>query len=184
MGNVREAVHKDLVAVKRMTDEYIGRDFYTLPYLERILKRENEHLYVYADDQDQAVAYLYFLEMDFGAAMEFLHIPSGVLTLSPGAQVGIYKTACTRREWQRKGILTLFLDKMEQSLQEKALQCILLTAIQKPDGTVPVHRAITAVGFLPVATLKQPWVHTHAFCPYCKREHCVCDGLVYMKRRK
>lgn len=181
---IREAVWGDLAAVKRMTDEYIGKDFYTLPDLERILKRENEHLYIYADHQDTAVAYLYFLEMDFGDAMEFLHIPDGMLSISRGMRVGIYKTACTEKEWRRKGILTLFLNRLEQMLGEKALQYILFTALQKPDGTVPVHKAVTAVGFLPDGTLKQPWVHTRAYCPYCKMEYCVCDAVVYIKERK
>ncbi|HBI61028.1 MAG TPA: hypothetical protein DDY31_07430 [Lachnospiraceae bacterium] len=183
-GVIREAERGDLIAVKRMTDEYIGKDFYTLPYLERILKRDNEHLYIYVDGQDTAVAYLYFLEMDFKDAMEFLHIPDGVLSISRGERVGIYKTACTKKEWRRKGILTLFLDRTERMFADKALQYILFTALQRPDGTVPVHKAVTEVGFFPVSTLKQPWVHTHAYCPYCKMEYCVCDGVIYIKERK
>lgn len=183
-GVIREAVSRDLVAVKCMTDEYIGKDFYTLPDLEKILKQENEHLYIYADAGDMAVAYLYFLEMDIDDAMEFLHIPDGMLRLSHNMRVGIYKTACTKKEWQRKGILTLFLNEMERMLEQRALQYILFTALQKPDGTVPVHKAVTAMGFLPVATLKQPWIHTHAYCPYCKMEYCVCDAVVYIKERK
>lgn len=184
MGGIREAVRRDLAAVKHMTDEYIGKDFYTMPVLEGILEHENEHLYIYADDRDTAVAYLYFLEMDFGDATEFLHIPDGMLNLSNKMRVGIYKTACTEKEWQRKGILTLFLNNMERILREKALECILFTALKKPDGTVPVHKAVTSVGFWPVATLKQPWIHTHAYCPYCKMEYCVCDGVIYIKERK
>lgn len=184
MGVIREAVRGDLAAVKCMTDEYIGKDFYTLPDLERILRHENEHLYIYADGQDTAVAYLYFLEMDFGDAMKFLHIPDGMLSLSHGTRVGIYKTACTKKEWRRKGILTLFLHRMKQMLEDKALQYILFTALQKPDGTVPVHKAVTGMGFFPVGTLKQPWIHTHAYCPYCKMEYCVCNAVVYIKERK
>lgn len=183
-GVIREAERGDLIAVKCMTDEYIGKDFYTLPYLERILKRDNEHLYIYVDGQDTAVAYLYFLEMNFKDAMEFLHIPDGVLSISGGERVGIYKTACTKKEWRRKGILTLFLDRTERMFADKALQYILFTALQRPDGTVPVHKAVTEVGFFPVSTLKQPWVHTHAYCPYCKMEYCVCDGVIYIKERK
>ena len=184
MGVIREAVQRDLVAVKNMTDEYIGKDFYTMPDLERMLKHENEHLYIYADAGDMAVAYLYILEMNFGEAIDFLHIPEGMLKFSHNMRVGIYKTACTKKEWQRKGILTLFLNKMEQILEHKTLQCILFTALQKPDGTVPVHKAVTAMDFLPVGMLKQPWIHTHAYCPYCKMEYCVCDAVVYVKERK
>ena len=180
MGVIREAVQSDLVAVKHMTDEYIGKDFYTMPDLERMLKHENEHLYIYADAGDMAVAYLYILEMNFGEAIDFLHIPEGMLKFSHNMRVGIYKTACTKKEWQRKGILTLFLNKMEQILEHKTLQCILFTALQKPDGTVPVHKAVTAMDFLPVGMLKQPWIHTHAYCPYCKMEYCVCDAVVYV----
>ena len=106
MGVIREAVQRDLVAVKNMTDEYIGKDFYTMPDLERILKHENEHLYIYAGAQDMAVAYLYILEMNFGEAMELLHIPDGMLRFSHNMRVGIYKTACTKKEWRGKGILT------------------------------------------------------------------------------
>ena len=181
---IREAVQEDLATVKHMTDECIGKDFYTLSDLEGILKHENEYLYIYADSQDTAVAYLYFLEMDFGGAMELLHIPDGMLNLSHKARVGVYKTACTKKEWRRKGILTLFLNKIEEMQWKEALQCILLTALQKPDGTVPVHKAVTEMGFLPVGTLKQPWVHTHAYCPYCKKEYCICDGIIYKRKEK
>lgn len=184
MGAIREAVQGDLAAVKDMTDECIGKDFYTLPDLERILKHENEHLYIYADSQNTAVAYLYFLEMDFGSAMKLLHIPDGMLNLPLEARVGVYKTACTKKGWQRKGILSLFLNKIEGTQWREAQQCILLAALQKPDKTVPVHKAVTEVGFLPVGTLKQPWIHTHAYCPYCKMEYCACDGILYMKERE
>lgn len=183
MEEIREAVRRDLAAVKHMTDEYIGKDFYTMPDLERILECENEHLYIYPDGKGKAVAYLYFLEMDFGDAIEFLHIPDGMLNLPRRARVGIYKTACTEEEWRRKGVLTLFLNRMEQVLAGNALQYILFTALQKPDKTVPVHKVVTRVGFFPVGTLKQPWVHTHAYCPYCQKEYCVCDAVVYLKER-
>ena len=69
-------------------------------------------------------------------------------------------------------------------MEEKTLQCILFTALQKPDGTVSVHKAVTAMDFLPVGMLKQPWVHTRAYCPYCKMEYCVCDAVVYVKERE
>lgn len=183
MEVIREAVRGDLAAVKQMTDAYIGRDFYTMPDLERILERENEHLYIYPDGQGTAVAYLYFLEMDFGDAIRFLHIPDGMLSIPRGARVGIYKTACTQEEWRKKGILTLFLNRMEQVLAGRALRYIIFTALQKPDKTVPVHKVVTEAGFFPAGTLKQPWVHTHAYCPYCKMEYCVCDAVVYLKER-
>lgn len=184
MGSIREAESRDLSAVKRMTDDYIGKDFYTLSYLEEILKNENRYLFVYADEQDAAVAYLYLLATTFRDATELLHIPGDLLDIAPDTRVGVYKTACTQKEWRGRGILTAFLAGLEKVLRQGRVQWILFTALQMPDGRIPVHKAVSAAGFSPVGTLSQPWIHTDAYCPYCKNRYCTCNAVVYTKEMR
>ncbi len=74
-GMIRTAADRDLAAVKKMTDRYIGKDFYTLPELKEITGDPNRSLLIYADEEDRAAAYLYFFTAAFRDAHDMLHIP-------------------------------------------------------------------------------------------------------------
>ena len=53
---VREAEPQDLTQIKDLFDNYISQDFYTLGELEDMLRREDDLLYVAADeDEDNKV---------------------------------------------------------------------------------------------------------------------------------
>lgn len=183
-GMIRTAADRDLGAVKKMTDCYIGKDFYTLPELKEITGNPNRSLLVYADEEDRAVAYLYFFTAAFRDALDMLHIPPEMLErlhISRDIRVGVYKTACTEEDLRGKGILTAFLHESEEILRKKKVNWILLTALQTPNHNVPVHKAVTDRGFWAVGTLKRPWIHINAYCPYCGKQYCICNGVVYVK---
>lgn len=184
MAAIRRSGRKDLPDIKKMTDQCIGEDYYTLSFLEEVLCREHHYIYVMADEQDKAMAYLYFFSEQFCKAEDILHIPCQSLDLphvSPDTRVGVYKTACTRPEFRRGGILTRFLQELEGVLAQDSVEAILFTALELPDGRIPVDSVVRSVGFSPVRRLEQPWLTIDSYCPYCKKRHCTCNAVIYTK---
>lgn len=187
MATIRQACRKDLTDIKEMTDQFIGQDYYKLAFLEEVLCSEHHYIYIMADEQDKPMAYLYLFSEGFCKAEEILHIPPQSLEflhISPDTKVGVYKTACTRPEHRRGGILTRFLQELEDILIQDGVEAILFTALELPGGIIPVDSVVRSVGFSPIRRLEHPWVTTDSYCPYCKKRYCTCDAMIYTKTLK
>lgn len=184
MGRIREARLDDLIRVKQMTDAYISRDFYSLSYLEDILRDENQYLFVYTDEKDEAVAYLYMFDATLREALGVLHISYDIAQPRErdlDARVGVYKTTCTEKDYRGKGILTSFLAYVEDVFVKKGIGTILLTALQIPNGRIPTYNVLDHAGFQRVGSVEHPWIEVDAYCPYCGHQHCTCNAVVYKK---
>lgn len=184
---IRKAEYKDLNTVKRMTDTYIGRNFYTFSELKEILEDDNKYLYVYVDERDRVVAYLYSFVETPDSALNILHVPCDVHILpdiAPDERVGVYKTACTEEKKRGQGIMTMILNRMQEEMRRRNVSRILFTALQAPDGNVPAHKVGINAGFLPAAAVSHPWIHIDSYCPYCKKRYCCCNAVLYVKEIK
>lgn len=183
-GKIREAGYEDLAAVKKMTDEYIGQDFYSMSFLREICDADNKYLYVYANDRDEAVAYLYIFVSTLEEALRILHITyeeSGLAGAEPESKVGVYKTTCTRKEYRNQGVLAAFLDSLEDIVRQNRVERILAPALKSPTGLVPVQTQVLEAGFHKVGEGMRPWSGIDAYCPYCKSMNCKCQCVLYVK---
>ncbi len=184
MGAIREAAEGDLEKIKSMTDEYIGTDFYSMAYLRDVLKDPDKYLFVYSEENQEPMAYLYIFVSTLREALDILHIPYELFESREKnleMKVGVYKTTCTDEKCRGKGILTSFLEYLEIIFKQRSTQMILFTALQIGDGSIPVHKAVSSVGFTPVGKIERPWINVDAYCPYCGQDHCICDAVVYSK---
>lgn len=184
MDNIREARIEDLPYVKRLTDENISEDFYTIEYLEEVLKDPHQHMYVYLPDQNIPVAYIYIFYTSFGRARSILNLPQDIVYLDELSEqdiVCVYKTTCTDKVYRQKGIHSAFVKYLDETLDKKRAKITLLEAIKKPDDRVPAHQVIYADGFRPIQEIQSPWIHKKSYCPYCEKLYCECNAVLYVK---
>lgn len=167
-----------------MTDEYIGKEFYTISYLKEIYDADDKFIYVCVNDKDEVVAYFYIFTSILQEALRILNIPiqlSGFDSDKLDSKVGVYKTSCTKKDYRNQGLFTSFLHSMEGVFREKRVEQVLLPALRTPSGVVPVKNVVFAAGFHEAGEFMHPWSHIDSYCPYCKNRNCQCDCVLYTK---
>lgn len=186
----RKAEARDLSVIKRMIDDYLGVNYYTLQMLQPLLDGDENLFYVVTDaDRDDAVIFFFYAFLSpLDEALEALHIrekPSVLLGYGPDALVGVYKTSCTEKDYQRHGLCSSFIRDLEPAMRERGARMILATALHPFEQEVPMRHIFQNNGFAAVAEFLRPWVdmaEPNMYCPYCKRSHCICNAVFYMKK--
>jgi hypothetical protein len=184
MGEIRQATAKDLIAIKKMTDEYIGVDFYTMSRLKKIYNTDDNFLYVYTNDEGEAVAYFYVFISTLQEALEVIHAPkeySWFDDMETDSKVGVYKTSCTEKEYRNRGVFTYFFQKMETVFRDNKIGRVFVPALRTPAGVIPVENVVLAAGFKKRTEIMHPWSQIDSYCPYCKSRNCQCDSVIYTK---
>ncbi|MBE6726807.1 MAG: hypothetical protein E7576_16715 [Ruminococcaceae bacterium] len=184
---VRNAEARDLTAVKRLIDEYIAADYYSLDELEALLHGDRHLFYVVTDaDRDGAVvSFFYGFISALEEALPLLHVtekPDALAEYPPDTPVGVYKTASTEKDYQKLGICSSFIRDLEPVLRERGAKLILATALRPLGREVPMRHIFRDNGFEAVAEISRPWVDMLLYCPYCQKNHCICDAVFYMKK--
>ena len=183
----RIAEIRDVPEIKRMIDEYLAVDYYSIEELERCVRREQSLFYVVTDEDrgGAMAAFFYALAAPLDEALRILHVkekPEALLGYRGDTRVGVYKTASTAEGYQRCGICSSFICGLEPVMRKRGAKMILATAMRSPAGVVPMKRIFHDYGFEPIAEIYHPWEDMYMYCPYCGRHHCICDAVFYMKR--
>ena len=106
---VRRAEVRDVPEIKRLIDEYIAVDYYSLEELEESLHGEDNLFYVVTDAErgEALVSYFYAFLAPLSEALKRLHVsekPERLREYGDETLVGVYKTSSTEREYQKQGI--------------------------------------------------------------------------------
>ncbi|MBQ3425004.1 MAG: hypothetical protein IJH38_07395 [Clostridia bacterium] len=184
---VRDARAGDLPEVKRLIDEYIAVDYYSLEELEALLHGDQNLFYVVtdADRSNAIVSYFYAFLSGLDEALEKLHVrqkPEALLEYGPDTPVGVYKTSSTAADYQKHGICSSFISGLEPTFRKRGAKMLLATALKPIGQGVPMEHIFLKHGFTAIAQVSRPWVDMLLYCPYCNRNHCICDAVFYMKR--
>ena len=132
---VRKAEARDLPQIKRLIDDTISRDFYSIEDLEAMLHREDDLLYVAADaDRDgKVVSYFYAFLSTLDKALEILHVPGKPEALQKymgNERVGVYKTSSTDPAYRNRGVFSAFMADLQPVLRSKGAEMIVNTALR------------------------------------------------------
>lgn len=184
---IRNAEPRDLPALKRLTDENLAPEYYSIELLDTYIRGERNLFYVVTDaDRDDAViAYFYAFLSTLDEALKVLHVTEKPEPLSPyggDAPVGVYKTVSIDGDYRRFGICTAFIRDLQPVMRARGAKLILGPAMRSPAGVVPMQGILRDQGFEPIAEIRRPWEDLDLYCPYCGRHHCICDAVFYMKR--
>ncbi len=183
---IRAAEPRDVPQIKRLIDVYIAEDYYSPESLEALLDGENNLFYVVTDaDRGGAViSYFYGFLSPLDEALRILHVPAKPEPLRKydgSTLVGVYKLASTEKAYQKQGICSSFIRDLEPVFRRRGAKMILATALRPLGREVPMRHIFRDNGFEAVAEISRPWVEMTLYCPYCQREHCICDAVFYMK---
>lgn len=184
---VRRAQARDVQAIKRLIDVYIAEDYYSPEELEACLPGERNLFYVVtdADRGGAVVSFFYAFTATLDEALPLLHVrdkPDALMAYPGDTPVGVYKTSCTQRAYQKQGICSSFIRGQEALLRERGARLILATALRPLGREVPMRHIFENHGFSAIAEISRPWVDMYLYCPYCKRHHCICDAVFYAKK--
>lgn len=183
----RSACERDVPEIKRMIDEYIAVDYYSLEELRACLQGERNLFYVVtdADRDDAVVSFFYAFLSTLDEALPLLHVserPEALSSWAGDTLVGVYKTSTTEAEYQKFGICSSFIRDLEPVLRERGAKLILATALRPLGREVPMRHIFENNGFSAIAEVRRPWVDMYVYCPYCEQHHCICDAVFYMKK--
>ena len=184
---VRKAETCDLPAIKRLTDEYLAQDYYSMETLETCIQGDRNLFYVVTDAErnSEVVSYFYAFLAGLDEALEILHVkkkPEPLLKYDGEALMGVYKLSSTEKAYQRHGICSSFVRNLEPVLRERGAKLILATAMRSPEQKVPMKKIFHDTGFSAIAEIHRPWEELTLYCPYCNRTHCICDAVFYVKK--
>ena len=183
----RKTEARDLPAVKRMIDETLALDYYSMEELEDLLHGD-QHLFYVVTDEDRGgtvVAYFYAFLSTLDEALPLLHVsekPEGLSQYSGDTLVGVYKTASTEKEYHKLGICSSFVRELEPVLRERGAKLILATAHRPQGREIPMRHIFHDNGFTAIADIRHPWIEMTMYCLTCKRNHCICDAVFYVKK--
>ena len=183
----RRAEIGDVPQIKRLTDEYLAPEYYSVEALDGYVRAERSLFYVVTDaDQNGAVvAYFYAFLSTLDEALDVLHVqekPEALLKYDGDAPVGVYKTVSIEKDYRHLGICTAFIRDLEPVMRLHGAKLILGPAMRSPAGVVPMEGILHEHGFRPIAEIIRPWEDMDMYCPYCGRYHCICDAVFYIKR--
>ena len=182
---VRQAQKRDLPQIKRLIDDYISRDFYSIEELKGMIRGEDDLLCVAVDtDRDGlVVSYFYAFLSTLEEALRILHVPGrpdALRKYTGNERVGVYKTTSTDPEYRNRGIFTAFMADLQPVLRDRGAVMIINTALRPLGRQIPILNVLRRTGFVPVEELYRPWT-TSGYCPYCKQAPCICDAVLYIR---
>ena len=183
---IRDARKEDLPQIKRLIDTCISRDFYSLEDLEGMLCREDDLLYVTVDmeKEEKVVSYFYAFLAPLDEALHVLHVtekPKELQKYPESERVGVYKTSSTDPAYRNQGVFSSFMADLQPVLRSKGAKLIINTALRPMGRDIPILNILRSTGFVPLQTLHSPWVKTKGYCPYCKKDYCICDAVLYVR---
>ena len=183
---VRAAEARDLPQIKRLIDNCISRDFYSIEELESMTRNEDDLLYVTVDaDRDgMVVSYFYAFLSTLDEALRILHVqgkPGTLQKYTGNERVGVYKTSSTDPEYRNRGIFSAFMTNLQPVLRNKGAEMIVNTALRPLGREIPILNILRDTGFVPISTVYRPWADKKGYCPYCKQDYCICDAVLYVK---
>ena len=132
---VRRAEAKDLAGIKRLLDDNISRDFYSIKDLESMIRGEDDLLCVVTDEDrnGMVVSFFYAFLSTLDEALRILHVkekPEALQKYTGDERVGIYKTTSTDPDYRKRGLFSAFMADLQPVLRSKGAQVIIATALR------------------------------------------------------
>ena len=77
-------------------------------------------------------------------------------------------------------MFSAFMSDLRPVLRSRGAEMIINTSLRPLGQDVPIRNILRDTGFVPLQTLHSPWAETKGYCPYCKKNYCICDAVLYM----
>lgn len=183
-SNVRFATIEDIEEIKKIIDEGISQDYYSLDDIEEYITNESKYLLVVTSEDNKPLAAMFCIKGRLIDMCKNEHIPFSDDVFSKyteDTKTIVYKTASTYKNVRNNGYVGMLFEEYNTIFNNIDHDLRIGLAIVYPDGKIPIKKHVDAYNFKPVKLFKHPWNSLKSYCSYCGKEYCECDGLLYIK---
>lgn len=174
---------EDVEEVRLLCDECVGKNLYSADEIANTLDAPDKFFYLLKNEDGETVGYIYYYlaDQEYIAKYSKLDLTLFRDVYAPEhKKIGKIQAVGLKAEYRGSGLaaqmIRFILDELKAILIEAAF-----IVCWKPDGIVPLGKALGECGFRFLSEAKKVWYdNDELICPYCNGR-CLCDAEVYYK---
>ena len=174
---------EDIEEVRLLCDECVGKNLYSAEELATALDTPDKFFYILKNADGETVGYIYYYLTDQEYIAKYSKLD---LTLFHNVyayehrKVGKIQAVGLKAECRGSGIAAQMIRFILDELKAISIEAAFIVC-WKPDGMVPLGKALEECGFRFLSEAKKVWYdNDELICPYCNGR-CLCDAEVYYK---
>lgn len=174
----------NMLAAKELCDRYVGVGMYNMFYLDRIL-RDKSHYFFLVKKGFEYAGYFYCQRIiaDSLSCLSGLNYRQVSSLCGPLDEVGVLRSIGIESKYRGLGLSDALIQYFEDYFMKKCNISLILVPAWSKDGYVPAKKLLERCEFKYLCDLITPWEnHKELMCPYCKKEHCICNAVVYYRK--
>jgi len=166
---------------KALCDNYVGMGMYNTPYLRRIIP-DKRHSFYLVKKGPAYIGYFYCQRIIAGSVsclpgLDYEQISS---LCGRQEQIGVCRSIGIKSKYRGSGLSDALLLHFQDYFVKKYNISLILVPAWSQGGYVPAKELLLRRGFKYLGDLTTPWADNKELqCPYCKKERCVCNAVVY-----
>lgn len=177
------AEKEDLLDIKFLCDDAVGKDLYSLSDLEDAIDDEDKFLYILKDKGHSLIGYIYFKIEDKEKMHDEIQLSfkeEEILKMK-SEKVGKLQSIGLKTGFRGKGFSEKLIEFFLSILKSLDIDMAYAVCWKKGDY-VPLQKAMEATGFVYLKEEKEFWYNnSRLYCPFCKGR-CHCDAEIYYKK--
>lgn len=162
-----------------ITDRHLGPGLYNEETLEKIVSNPHHYFRIVLEGQTPVGIFYCLAGPADTLKKDYPWIP-----MEGNRICGMLRSIAIEENARNSGLSAMLVNAFSALLFEKenAEAIYVLTWVQKE--FVPAAFHLTRCGFSRGRLLAHPWYDDpNLKCPYCGKEHCICDGIIFEKER-
>ena len=168
-----------------MCDRFVSPGLYTLQMLEAIAGDPGHDFYLVREG-DAYLGYFYAQRLkarDIGQVPGF-HYDLIAPLCHPEEEIGLFRSTGLEPPCRGGGLSDALVRHFQSSYQEDHGLSLILVAAWRQGTFVPAEKLLLRSGFHYYCDLIRPWADSLDLnCSYCRQASCVCDAVVYYKKK-
>ncbi len=177
------AEKEDLLDIKSLCDDTVGKDLYSLFDLEDAIDDEDKFLYILKDNGHSLIGYVYFKIEEKGKMHEEIKLSTKEeeILKAKSKKVGKLQSISLKTEFRGKGLSEKLIEFFLSILKSLNIDLAYAVCWKKGDY-VPLQKAMDSTGFVYLKEEKEFWYNnSELYCPFCQGR-CHCDAEIYYKK--
>ena len=182
---LRRMRSEDVDAVKKLSDDSVGKDLYLREELLALVDDADSHFFLLFSESVELAGYVYFYLTDRIEAERRAKLPSGAfLPLSEaGTPLGHVQSISIAPQFRSLGLSTQLIRFASERLLRLGAS-LAFVICWKAGETVPLAMTMHALHFRLLAETEDVWYdNPHLVCPLCAGR-CRCRAEVYYRQLK
>ena len=175
---------EEISEARSLCDECVGENLYGEEEIAATIGASDNFFYFLKNEQGEKVGYIYFYLTDEEYIANYAKLDVELLRAvyaQPNKKVGKIQSVGLKEEYRGIGLAAQMINFILEKLKEISVD-ITFIVCWKPDGIVPLGKALLECKFDYLAEAKKVWYDdTALICPIC-HGRCLCDAEVYYKR--